>query len=693
MAAIGKIREQSTLLLIVIGGAMVAFVLGDIFTGTGGGRQDQYVGEVYGEEINLVDFERRVDAEKQSIASIGQSSGQDEQIRNQVWNDMIQEKVMYSEMNKLGLRIGQDEFDDIRFGENVLDDFKNNPNFQNPETGQFDPRQVQNYFAVMQTNFPLYYESQVNRLVNERLYQKYNTMLLKGEYVNTLEAKDEYYRQEQEVSFEYVAREYESVPDSTIQVTDSELRAYYNKHKNEERFERDGKVNFKYVVFDVNPSKEDIEAIKDELRNLKNDFKNAKNDSLFAVKYSRSRSGNLVDLKGEDNDELQAMMDSAEEGDVIGPYKVNDSYAIAKIKTKGTEDRATARHILLSNQSESDIKKLKARADSIKRVIERNNNFEEMVMQFSEDPGSVANGGKYENFDRLTMVEEFTEASFDKPIGSINIVETTYGVHIVEPLEHKKVAVVQARVVDEPASPSNRTFNEVYDEANTFSIDASNLSGMLKLAEEKGYEVKEAKDISLQARIIPGVAGSLDAIRWAHSSDKSKPNQVSQPFEFDRKIVVLGLETRTKPGRAEFEDVKEEIKADVILEKKVKMFKDEMKGKSFDELTAEFNIAKKTATNLSEKRPSLPGGAGEGYVVGYALSLAEGDMSEPIKGNKGVYVIQVMNKSEVAARDDYSSYGDELLQNRRNGVRNYNQGLYRALKDYANVKDERSRAF
>ena len=694
MAAIGKIREQSTLLLIVIGGAMVAFVLGDIFSGGGSSQQDQYVGEVFGEEINLVDYERRVDAEKQSMASIGQpTGGQDQQIRNTVWNDMIQEKVMYTEMNKIGLRLGQDEFDDIRFGENIIEDFKNNQNFQDPETGRFDPKLVQNYFSVMQNQFPLYYENQVNKIVNQRLYAKYNNLLLKGEYVNTLEAKDEYYRQEQEVSFKYVSRDYESVADSTVQISDSELRAYFDKHKSEKRFEKDAKVDVKYVVFDVKPTDEDTEAIKEELGKLKSDFGSAKNDSLYVLKYSRSRNAMKMELKAGEDAALQAMIDDAQEGDVIGPYRNGDVYAIAKILKKGTEERATARHILLSKQTQPDVDKLNSLADSIKKVIQKNNNFEEMVNQFSEDPGSMADGGRYENFDRQTMVEEFTEAAFDKKIGSINIVETTYGVHIVEPLEHNEVAVVEARIIDEPIIPSNRTFNAVYDAANTFSVDAKELDKMIKLAEEEGYEVQEGKDLTTQSRSIPGVQGSVDAIRWAHGEDKSKVNQVSQPFEFDRKIVVMALEKRTKAGKASFEDAKEEIKPDAIREKKVEMFKKEMEGKTLEELTADLGVTAKTATNLSEKRPSLPGGAGEGYVVGYALTLKEGDVSPPLKGNRGVYVVQVTKKAEIEPRDDYATYRDELLQNKQNGVKTFTTGVYRTLKDYANVKDERSRSF
>ncbi len=695
MAAIGKIREQSTLLLIIIGGAMVAFVLGDLFSNRGRAPEDQYVGEVFGQEINMVDYEKRVEGQKQSLASIGQpvSTNQDQQIRNQVWNDMVQEKIMYTEMNKLGMRLSQDEFDDIRFGENIRDDFSKDKNFKDPQTGQFDPKLVQNYFAFIQQQYPLFYESQVNRIVNERLYEKYNNLVKEGEYVNTLEAKDEYYRQKQTVNFSYVSRDYASVPDSTVEVSDSELRAYYDEHKDEERFDKEAMVDLKYVVFDVQPTAEDEEAIKEDVASLKSDFANAQNDSLFVLKYSAGRNANKIELDAKDDDNLQAMIDSASAGDVIGPYKTGDRYAIAKIISKGTKEQATARHILLSKQKQPDMSKLKTRADSIRKAIQKGALFEDMVSKFSDDPGSVEKGGKYEWFDRETMVKPFADAAFDKPIGSLNVVETDYGVHIVEPLERREVAVVQAMIVDEPIEPSSETFNTVYENANTFSLDAKNLKGFESLSEEDGYEVKNADNLTSQSRNIPGLSNSVDAVRWAHNTDKTEVGNVSQPFEFDRKIIVAALSKRTEAGVSSFEDAKEDIKPDVIKEKKVEMFKAQMQGKSVEDLATEMNVPVKQAANASEKRPSLPGGSSEPYIVGFALTMKEGDVSPPLKGNSGVYVIQLNKKAEVEPLENYDVYRQELLTNEQNAVKTYQIGVYRALRDFAKVKDERGKVF
>jgi parvulin-like peptidyl-prolyl isomerase len=695
MAAIGKIREQSTLLLIVIGGAMVAFVLGDIFSNRGSSPADQYVGEVYGEEINMLDYEKRVEAQKQSLASIGQpvSSAAEQQIRNQVWNNMVQERIMYNEMNKLGMRLGQDEFDDVRFGESVRPEFANDQNFQNPETGEFDPKLVQNYFSFLKERYPLFYENQVNRIVNERLYQKYNNLVKGGIFVNTLEAKDEYYRQDQKVSFNFVVQEYTSIPDSTVEVSEQDLRTYFNDHKDEDRFERDAMVDIKFVVFEVEPTAEDMAEIRADLEELVGDFRATKNDSLFVLKYADTKNGAAQQLVATMSEDLPDMLEGAEVGEVVGPYKTGERFAIAKIATSEPKEEATSRHILLSKDTEPDVDILLARADSIKRVILREDNFEEMVTRFSEDPGSVGKGGKYEWFDRQRMVPEFTEASFDRPIGSINVIETDYGVHIVEPLDRREGRAYTAYVVDAAIEPSNNTFNEIYDIANDFSITAENIEGMETLANERGYELKEGNDITAQSRNIPGVGGSAEAVRWAHNKEKSDLGDLSQPFEFDRKIVVVGLVDRSEAGRATFEMAKEEIKPEVILEKKKERFASEMSGKSLEELKSEFNLEIKTASNVSEKRPTLPGGASEPYVVGYALSMAEGALSEPLEGNRGVYVVQQKSKNEIAPRDEYATYQDELMENRENSMKTYTSGVYRALKDFADVKDERATAF
>lgn len=694
MAAIGKIRERSTLLLIVIGVAMVAFILGEYVAGQGNSPASQYVGEVYGEEINMLDYEQRVENEVQAMNSIGNPiSTTDPQVRNQVWDDMIQEMIMYKELNELGVRMSREEYDDIRFGENANPEFRSGEMFKNPETGTFDPMAVQNYFALMESDFPVYHQVEQRRLMNGRLYEKYNNMIKLGIAVNTLDAKDQYYRQEQKADFTYVVRTFASIADSTIEVSEKELKAYYDKHKHEDRFEQDPEVDLEYVVFTVEASEEDKEYTREELSNLKEEFANASNDSSFAVRHSDSRRAMLKTLEAGGDDELQAMIDSAQIGDVIGPYELDGIMAIAKVVETDVKELATARHILLSKDNTPDIDVLNSRADSIVRVIKRDDNFEEMVTLFSDDPGSIANGGVYENFDRTRMVPEFTEASFDRPIGSLNVVETSYGVHIVEPLEVTEEKVLKVWEVDFEIRPTSETFNRVYDEANEFSLSIDNVADFSAEAESRGYEVREGSKIGPMAMNLPNVPSSQDVIRWAHAKESTKVGSISEPMEFGNNIVVTALKARREQGRASFEDSKDMIRPDVIREKKAEMFKKEMQGKSIAELESEFNLSVKMATNVSQDRPNLPGAGNEPYIVGFAMTMTEGTVSEPLTGRAGVYVIQLESKTDVQPREEYLVYRDELEYRIQSRMQSPSTGVYRALKDVANIKDERSQMF
>lgn len=683
------------MLLIIIGGAMVAFILGDIFSGRAGSVSNRYVGEVYGEEINMLDYERRVEEFKQSQSSVGQpvSGAAEQQIRNQVWNSMVQEKILYSEMNKLGMRLGQDEFDDVRFGENVRPEFANDENFKNPETGQFDAQLVQNYFAFLKERYPIFYQVQVNRIVNERLYEKYNNLVRKGVFTNTVEAKDEYIRSEQRLRLNFVVRPFETMADSLVQVSDKDLKAYFDKNKNQPRFEREAIADVAFVAWDVTPTAEDEEATRTEISNLIDDFQAAANDSLFVLKYSASRNTFAAPFNLQDQPEFENQVLNAAKGDVIGPYKSGDRWIIAKVDRLEDEEQATVRHILLSNAGGKSMDKLKQKADSIRRVIQSKKNFEDMVNRFSEDPGSVSKGGKYENFNREMMVPEFTAASFDKPIGSLQIVETTYGVHIVEPLARRTVPKVFVREVDVRIEPSNSTYNMAYDAANEFSLAAGSAARLRSLAEERGLSVQEGKGVGRQSLNLPGVANSLDAVRWAHNRDKTKVGKVSEPFEFGRKIVVVALERRTDDGRATFEDVKDEIRPEVVRAKKAELFKKEMTGKTMEQLVDEMALTMQLASGVTEKRPSLPGAGNEPYVVGYAMTLPEGTTSEPIEGNRGIFVVNVVSKTVPEPRSEYEVYRDELRDARRNQFSNVNLSVYKALKEFANVRDDRSKVY
>lgn len=581
MAAIGKIRQNSGLLLIVIGGAMVAFVLSDMFAG-GGGVQEQYVGEIDGNAIDRMAYEQRVQKEIESRNSIGQptSAQVTESIRNSVWNNMVREMVMFPQLRKAGVVVTAEEFDDLTLGDNMLPEFRNDPTFQDPETGQFDKELVRQYLDFVRTTpqYRTYWDLQRTRIINQRMYDKYNNMVQKGLYANHLDGKNEYYAQNRKADVRYVMQAYAALPDSAVNYSESELESYYSERKAEERFKQSETRTFDYVVFDVTPTADDTVAIKEYLTEMKDDFFETQRDSVFVVNNSDSRMFSRAIFKPEalQTPDVDTMIMDADSGEVVGPYLEGQDYIIAKVLDTEMEEQARVRHILLAIDGK-DKDEVKSRADSLLRVVKRQKNFEEMVTQFSDDPGSVQNGGVYEWFNRERMVPEFTVASFDEPVGAITIAETQFGFHIVEVLGQREEPQRRIIKLNRRIEPSNITFEEAYQEANAFSLNFDSPDLFTTGAEEEGYTVQTAADISRLANAVGNIQNPTELVRWAFSAEKGA---VSEPIEIGNKVIVAVLTRVKEEGVAPFEDVRDVVEAEVIKDKKAELLKEQMSNQT-----------------------------------------------------------------------------------------------------------------
>ncbi|TVR40717.1 MAG: hypothetical protein EA392_03265 [Cryomorphaceae bacterium] len=691
MAAIGKIRQNSGLLLIVIGGAMVAFVLSDMFS-QGGRVQQQYVGEIDGTSIDRMVYEQRVQKELESRNSLGQPTSPQvtESIRNTVWNNMIREMVMRPQMQKAGVLVTPDEFDDLTLGDNMLPEFRNDPTFVNPETGEFDRDLVRQYLDFVRTTpqYRAYWELQRERILNQRMYDKYHNMIKRGLVANQIDARNEYNAAKRTANIRYVMKEYASIDDADVNFTESELKSYFNERKGEARFKQGESRTFDYILFNVKPSADDSVAIQNYLREMIPDFEQTRRDSVFVMNNSDARTYQVIVHKPGmmDDEALDAMIMEADSGKVVGPYLQGNSYVISKVLGDVQEEQARVRHILLSTDGK-DKDEVKSRADSLLRVVKRQKNFEEMVTQFSEDPGSVSTGGVYEWFNRERMVPEFTAASFDEPVGAITIAETQYGFHIVEVLGQRKED--QRRIVSltRNIEPSNESMEEAYQEANAFSLNYDSHSRFLEGAESAGYTVETATDISRLANMVGQINNPTDLVRWAFGA---KVGQVSEPIEIDTKIVVAVLTGKKEEGIASFEDVRDVIEAEVIKNKKAEMLIAEMQGiTDLKELATAVGAGQRTAQNISFSNTNI-GGSSEPAVVAKVLTLESGLVSVPLKGERGVYVVEVENITEPMEVDSFDSEIRSLNSRMASRV---NAEVFNALKEKANVRDDRAKFY
>lgn len=690
MAVIGKIRERGGLLVGITLVSLALFILGDWLAGRGSGRRDQVLGTVNGEEIGMMEFERRVNDEVESYRNdFGQqvTAQMTEQVRNSVWQEMLKRKVMMEQVEEAGFSLTPAEYDDIRFGENILPEFRNQPNFQG-EDGQPSPEKLQQYFQSVQLNAPVYHTIQKRRITENRLYSKYTTLVKKSVFLNSAQAKDDYLTKNTKATFNFVAKRYDSEPDSLYTVADKDLRRYYDQHKNDRKYRQQGSRKFEYVTFPVAPSDADRQATMAELAELREGLLASTDDSSYVVANSDSRSFNKTPYKEGTADKLNdSLIVNGPVGTVVGPYQEGDQWKLVKVTELAEVPEARVRHILLSTQNGKSEDEQKMRADSLLSVVKRDRSkFEDLVVKWSEDPGSNTKekGGVYDWFDKQQMVPEFTAASFDEKVGAITIAKTSYGYHIVEVLGQRNRPERRVVTIERAMRPSPTTFKEAYKKSNDFSLRHTDLASFKQAAEEQGLQVTPVDELRNDQRFVPGLQEAGPVVTWVN---RAEVGQVSEPMQSGDNYVVAILTGIKAEGVPQLEDVRDAFTKEVVKEKKAEAWMAQMEGKTdLNALATELKTSQQTATDLGYNVFNLPGGYSEYEVVGRIFALENGQTSVPLKGETGVYVASMTNKTAAPEPQDLNVDRKGLLQRAQSRV---DGQLYNALKEGANVKDER----
>lgn len=687
MATITRIRQNSGLVLIVIGLGMGAFILGDFFRG-GGQRQTQYVGEIAGEKIESIQYQRALDLQIEALRSVNQNPDAEstDQIRNQVWNDILREKTVGQEVRKAGFTVTQDEYDDLRWGDNVIPSFKNDRTFS-PE-GTFNPDAVKQYFKFIIETYPLYAQVQQKQIIENRETTKYYNAIAGGLKANSLEALKIARSNDSKISFEFVYKRLTTVPDSLVEISDLDLKAYYQAHKGEEKYEQNESRSARFVTFDVKATADDKKFIRQEIALLIPEFEKAENDSIFVLANAETKTGyNQIYSPGSLADAAaDSLLSNAESGQVVGPYEENNAFKIAKITGENFEEQARVRHILLRTDGTND-QKIKIRADSLKRVIQSQRNFTEMVTQFSDDAASIKDGGVYDWFPQGRMVPEFNDASFNNRIGSISVVKTTYGYHIIEVLGQRELRQPKISVIDRAIVPSPDTFDEIYRTATDFSINYASAELFDQGADTLGLTAKTANKIKKGARSVAGLSNASDFSRWMY---KANLNEISSPIEIDDQFIVALLTGIAEKGEPAFDDIKDQFKNQLLTERKKEFIISEMEGNTdLADLAKSLNLSVQTASNIPLSSNTIPGGgSGEEKVIGAAFTMEIGDVSVPMEGSSGVYVIEITDKKMPSDEAlDAELFRDDIDQKYDSRVSN---GVFSALRDDAEVEDNRS---
>ncbi len=704
MATLQKIRDKFG----IIAAAFVAIgLLGFIINPTTFkklGIKSQYeVARVAGKSISIKDYNKRIN-DLTEIYKISGNTNMDEEtskkIREQVWEDMIRENILTPEYKKLGLDVSSDEMFDLVQGDNPHPFVRQI--FTDKTTGVFNRtalirflKNMENDETGQQKKYWLFLERQI---YNERRITKYLDLIQQGLYATDFQARENYLENSKKANLRYVSQLFDVIPDSAITITKKDLEAYYKKHK--KNYKQTAERKIEYVTFDAVPSKKDIKTAEDWINKIKPEFEAAKNVPEFINLNSDVPYEDRHYAYGElTPDTLNDIMFHAKPGYVYGPYEENETFKLAKlISIDYLPDSVHARHILIAFNPNKPKEAAREKADSIKNLIEKGKDFAMLASAVSDDKGSAQLGGDLGWFKEGMMVKPFSDACFFGKKHDLLVVETRFGYHIIEILDQsKKVKKVEVGFLQRKIEASSNTYNQVYSQASRFAGVNNTYEKFNADIKKNNYE-KHVAVVGKNDENIPGLESARSLIRAAFKTDKDKivldvTNQAV--FELGDKFVVAYVTNVKKEGIAPLEDVKDDIRIQVSKEKKadalVAALGNKMEGvKSLDDLSGKINARIRKADNITFNSFTIPGAGIEPAINAVAYVWPPHRLTNPVKGLNGVYVIDITSVTEPEKISDYSQARTRLLATYR--VRTNNEA-YNALKEHANIKDERSKFF
>jgi len=709
MAILGKIRERSLFLIIVIALALFSFVIGDVFTRGSFGGSSNSIGEVNGENISREEFIKLVDRTKAQ----NQNRGSQMQSVNAAWNSLLQEKIYKIQLEKSGITVGEkDVWDEI-----IKQPFaQNNPEYKN-EAGLFDEDKFKEYIATIKDAKDddeqsrqawlswREYEDNVKKSLELRAY---NNLITAGLGATLKEGERHYVDNNTKLDLEYVFVPFTSIPDSTITVTDDEILAYAKKHPNDYKAEASRDISF--VKFDINATSEDEQVIKNNLQKLINNseeynkaaksnmtvvgFANTENvEDFFRDHKSDTPLNNNFVTKSKINKIIADTIFNSTIGDVYGPYKEANYFKLSKlVAVKQMPDSVKARHILIpflgtSNDPSNTLTEEQAKkmADSLLIIVkEDNSKFADLAKTISSDKGSGAKGGDLDWFTYERMVPEFRDYSFENKVGDIGVVKSQFGFHIIDIQEQKNLQKsVKLATFSREIIPSEETENAIYQEAETFASQISEGKKFEDLAKDQKLTIQPVEGLKAMDERVSSLGNQRQIITWAFNKD-SKVNNIKR-FDIEKGYAVVKLTAKNEKG-LNLGTAKSLIKTKLLNEKKSNLIKEKIKGDNLQDIAKIFNSKVQSSRAVSIGSPILTDAGRSEDIITTLITLPEGKLYKAINSTNGVFSVKILKKDSPKPLENYTSSKNTVWNlNKSKGSRVYN-----ALKKVTTIKDNRA---
>ena len=693
MAVLSKIRQRSLLLILVIGFCLLAFIIGDIFQSGSFNQNSTDVGSINGKDVSFEEFRLKVS----NVEKSGQGMTPT-QASNRVWDQEVSIALLTEEFENLGLRVGENH---------IIEVLKADPNIgQNPmflnAVGKFDLTKFKEFFKSNPAQAQFLKDKEKDAGLNAK-FQIYNGLVRGGIFTTDTEGKLQYEKEMNKVSFDYVAVPFSSVKDSEVKVSDDEIVAYMKK--NEKKYKAEETRELDYVLIEEKASTEDENEVKSSINAIlsgkveynqttgKNDtlpsFRNATNVAEFVnansdIPYD-STYVTKKDLPAEHAEALFALP----EGALYGPYMRQGYYCVSKMVGRKSGGNAKASHILISYEGTQVQKKekrtkeeAKAKAETLLAQAKADPQQFMMLALVNSDDSSAQQGGDLGFFGPGQMVKPFNDFVFNNPVGTIGLVETDFGYHIINVTD--KQDAIRLATVAQKIEPSESTSDKMYTQAVKFEMDA-NSNDFAATAKAAGLKVNPAVKVKAMDERFGAVGNQREIVRWAFNGD-TEVGDVKRFEVANVGNVIVKLKKVYDKGLLAVSDARPSIEPILKNKKKAEKIKAKMTGTTLDAIAKAAGVTVQQATDIVLQSPVLPGAGSEPKVVGTAFAVGANKMSGPIEGNAGVYVVKTKTVTKAPTLKTHDVYVNKL----KGQTASYSGRVLQALKADADIVDNRS---
>lgn len=660
MATLERIRSKGIFLLIVIGLAMLAFIIGDFLNNSSSffNQNRTYVGEIDGTPVKYEEFQSNIDEMtdfyKVEYGTNTLDERTNESIRESAWQNILSTRLTECETEKLGLVVNDNELNDALVGERPDPSIMQLRVFANPETGRFDRNQLISIINQLnnEPSDPSQYEqyqllnnywNYCKRFVkNSRLIQKYNVLLQKGINTTTLEAKLAYDSKKNINDVIYVEKTFASVANDKIEISDKEMSARYEAEK--ERYKlREESRDIKLVAIENKPSEEDFQSAEKWINGLKEEFSTINKNEIAT--FVNTNSNTYVDEAVPESEiapELRSFAFSGSAGQVMGPQLFGNTYKMARIVENHIlqPDSITIQYLGVQQNTKEATEKT---ADSIIAVV--NNGTAFASINGSQEQTLLT----YNNSQNKDLIEQ----CLANPVGKIFKFEPGNGAIFIVQVNKKAQAkpMVKLAVINSEVRPSKTTTSNNYNAAKTFAASTRESENFDEFAVKNGYGVQPLTGINANAPRLMNLDNSRDIVKWAFN-EENQEGDVSDVFECGDIFVIAQINSINKKGYLTLDNemVSANVRNLILNDKKAEIIAKEMSGsQSVTELAERLNLKVDSATAVNFASSTFGSAGYEPRVVASASLAKKGAVSVPVKGENGVFVYQVVEQKETEA--------------------------------------------